>query len=142
MSWDTKVYQFYKPNTTRHNLAQGVIKMKSEHMIQNEIRLALANQGHLVFRTNVGKVKTADGRWFDTGLPIGFPDLFVIKKNGKFCGIEVKNQKGKVRETQQHFSETVLKPHQVIHGVARSVEDATKIVEEELVGYGYKEGES
>lgn len=113
--------------------------MKSEHTIQNEIRLTLANRGHLVFRTNVGKVKTSDGRWFDTGLPIGFPDLFVIKNNGKFCGIEVKNQNGKLRDTQKQFSQTVLKPNHVIHGVARSVDDAVKIVEEELVGYGYQD---
>lgn len=111
--------------------------MKSEHAIQKEIQFTLSNRGHLVFRANVGKVKTADGRWFDTGLPIGFPDLFVVNKNGKFCGVEVKNEKGRLRESQIEFSKRVLKPHGIPHGVARSVEDAIKIVEEETIGYGY-----
>lgn len=111
--------------------------MESEHSIQNRIRLELSNRGHLVFRANVGKVKTADGRWFDTGLPVGFPDLFVINRDGKFIGVEVKNRKGKLRESQKEFSERILKPHGIPHGVARSVEDAIKIVEEEVVGYGY-----
>lgn len=112
--------------------------MKSEHAIQNEIRLALGNHDCFVFRANVGKVKTADGRWFDTGLPPGFPDLFGFKKsNGKIFFIEVKNEKGRLRDVQKRFSEAVLKPNKTIHGVARSVEDALKIVDEELVGYGY-----
>lgn len=32
-----------------------------EHYIQDSIRVALAQAGYIVFRTNVGKVKTADG---------------------------------------------------------------------------------
>ena len=29
----------------------------------------------LLYRVNVGRVKTADGRWFSTGVPKGHPDL-------------------------------------------------------------------
>ncbi|HGH8651635.1 TPA: VRR-NUC domain-containing protein, partial [Streptococcus pyogenes] len=39
--------------------------------MQNLIRMELSQAGHMVFRANVGKVKTADGRFFDTGLPKG-----------------------------------------------------------------------
>ena len=44
--------------------------------LSNAIRLALSADGHCVYRANVGKFKMADGRWFDTGLPKGFSDLF------------------------------------------------------------------
>ena len=47
--------------------------MTAEHKIQNDIRVALTKNNCRVFRTNVGKVRMADGRWFDTGLPKGFP---------------------------------------------------------------------
>ena len=46
-----------------------------EHSIQKEIQVALSQHKCSVFRTNVGKVMTIDHRWFDTGLPQGFPDL-------------------------------------------------------------------
>jgi hypothetical protein len=44
--------------------------------LSNAIRLALSQDGHFICRANVGKFKMADGRWFDTGLPKGFSDLF------------------------------------------------------------------
>ena len=46
-----------------------------EHSIQKKIQVALSQHKCSVFRTNVGKVQTIDHRWFDTGLPQGFPDL-------------------------------------------------------------------
>lgn len=102
--------------------------MKSELLVQTEIRAALAKYC-LVFRGNVGKVKMIDGRWFDTGLPKGFPDIFGFRKqDGKFFAIEVKNEKGKLRPEQIRFGE-FLKTQPVLYGVARSVEDALKIVE-------------
>lgn len=105
--------------------------MKSESDIQNEIRLAL-NPYAVIFRTNVGKVKTADGRWFDTGLPKGFPDLCGYRKtDGKMIFLEVKNAKGKLRDVQEHFAATV-KGYPVIYGVPRSADDAVKIVLEEM----------
>lgn len=103
--------------------------MKSEHTIQNEIRVALSGKGHTVFRTNVGKVKTADGRWFDTGLPKGHPDLYGFRSDGKIFYIEVKNERGRVRPEQETFIK-IVKARGAIAGVARSVEDALKIVSE------------
>ncbi|EPZ45354.1 hypothetical protein HMPREF1229_0682 [Streptococcus pyogenes GA40634] len=38
--------------------------MTTESLIQNQIRVGLSQAGHMVFRANVGKVKTADGRFF------------------------------------------------------------------------------
>ncbi|MDT0896858.1 VRR-NUC domain-containing protein, partial [Staphylococcus pseudintermedius] len=40
----------------------------TEQDIQNLIRIAVS-KNNMIFRANVGKVRTADGRIFDTGLP-------------------------------------------------------------------------
>jgi len=36
-----------------------------EHVLQNDVRVALAQAGCIVFRANVGKGKMDNGRWFD-----------------------------------------------------------------------------
>lgn len=98
-----------------------------ESDIQNSIRLAL-NPYAVIFRTNVGKVKTADGRYFDTGLPPGHPDLYGFRKSdGKVIYIEVKTPKGKLRAKQKHFIEK-MKDYPIIIGVARSPDEAIEIV--------------
>ena len=101
--------------------------MKSEQEVQNEIRVALTQAGYIVFRTNVGKVKTADDRWFDTGLPKGHPDLYGFRPDGKIFYIEVKNASGRVRPEQQRFID-IVKTRGAIAGVARNVEEALRIV--------------
>ena len=99
----------------------------TEQDIQNLIRAELSKHA-LVFRANVGKVKTHDGRYFDTGLPPGFCDLFGFRKSdGKIFFIEVKTPKGRVRPVQEKFME-IVKRNGAIVGVARSVDDALKII--------------
>lgn len=113
--------------------------MISEHEIQSRILVAVSQHRCTIFRSNVGKVKTNDGRWFDTGLPKGHPDLYGFKwSNGKVFYLEIKNAKGKPRQDQIRFHH-MLTSHNIIHGIARSVNDALKIVDEELVGYGFKD---
>jgi len=103
-----------------------------EAAIQDSIRVALAQAGYVVFRTNVGKVKQSDGRWFDTGLPSGFPDLMGFKpENGMTFFIEVKTATGIRRKDQVIFANG-LRDKQCIYGVARSAEEALKIVKNEL----------
>jgi len=103
-----------------------------EAAIQNSIRVALAQAGYVVFRTNVGKVKTADGRFFDTGLPSGFPDLIGFKpENGRIFFIEVKTPVGRRRKDQVIFANG-LRGKNVIYGVARSADEAVTIVRDEL----------
>lgn len=103
-----------------------------EQAIQDSIRVVLAQSGYIVFRTNVGKVKTADGRWFDTGLPSGFPDLMGYKpENGRIFFIEVKTPQGRRRKDQVIFANG-LRDKSVIYGVARSSEEAVTIVRDEL----------
>jgi len=103
-----------------------------EQATQDAIRVALAQAGYIVFRANVGKVKTTEGRWFNTGLPSGFPDLFGYKpENGKIYFIEVKTPQGKRRADQVRFANG-LRNKQAIYGVARSAEEAVTIVRDEL----------
>lgn len=127
-----------------------------EHELQKRIQVALSGAGCVVFRTNVGKgllirraqiIKRYDNgtalvagtfNYFDSGLPVGHPDLYGFRKNdGKVFYIEVKTKRG-VISTKQTMFHNMLHKNGIIHGVARSVEDALKIVEEGAVGYGYK----
>lgn len=111
--------------------------MTLEHKIQNDIRVAISQNDCTIFRANVGKVRTDKGIWFDTGLPNGYPDLFGFKHdNTKIFFIEVKNENGRARPDQIQFHH-FLESRGVIHGIARSADDAIKIVNEELIGYGY-----
>lgn len=113
--------------------------MAEEHKIQNQIRLTLSQHGYINFRANVGKIRLPDGRWFDTGLPRGFPDLFGFKpKNGKIYFLEVKSSSGRARKDQVAFHQA-LTNYRVIHGLVRSPEEALAVVEGELVGYGFKD---
>lgn len=95
--------------------------------VQNSIRLALSPHA-ITFRTNVGKVKTVDGRWFDTGLTKGHSDLTGFKKtDGRIFFIEVKNKKGRPSKEQLHFIKT-MQSNGALAGIARSAEDALKII--------------
>lgn len=102
--------------------------MKSEKAIQNEIMLAVSQNGCKIFRTNAGEIKTADGRVVKL-LPKGFPDLMGYRiSDGRFLAIEVKNEKGKLRKEQKVFAKLFDKSP-VLYGVARSAEDALKIIQ-------------
>ena len=99
----------------------------TEHDIQNEIRAAVSPYA-IMFRINVGSGKTVDGRYFNTGVPPGFSDLFGFRKNdGKAVFIEVKSTKGIPTAKQIKFLETVRK-NGAIAGIARSAEEAIKII--------------
>ena len=108
-----------------------------EHSIQKEIQVALSRHKCSVFRTNVGKVQTIDHRWFDAGLPQGHFDLYGFRwVDNRVFYIEVKSKTGKPREDQIRFHE-FLASHNVIHGIARSVQDALMIVDGSLCGFGF-----
>lgn len=98
-----------------------------EHDLQNLIRLELTKRGYTVFRSNVGKIRMSDGRWFDTGLPKGFSDLFAVKQ-GKVFFIEVKVRPNVPSPEQLNFV-TQMQAKGCSAGVAYSVEDALKICE-------------
>lgn len=103
--------------------------IKSEHAIENEIMLALSECGNKVFRSNAGKIRTQEGRTVIL-FPPGFPDICGWRgSDGKFFAIEIKNERGRLRDSQKRFREMV-KYEPILYGVARSVKDAIEIVEE------------
>ncbi len=101
--------------------------MTTEHRIQNEIRLALSDKC-VIFRINVGVVKTPDGRYFDTGVPKGFSDLFGFRKSdGRAVFIEVKTAKGRASPEQQRFIKQMT-AYGAIAGICRSAEEALDLI--------------
>lgn len=102
---------------------------KSEATIQSEILVAMNKRGHRLWRSNAGKIKNAQtGTWVNL-MPAGFADVFGFRKSdGKFIAIEVKNAKGKLRPEQVKFAE-FAKMQPILYGVARSVDEAIKIIE-------------
>lgn len=111
---------------------------KREQEIQNDIRVAVSLDHCKVFRANVGSIRLPNGRYFQTGLPPGYPDLHGYKiSNGKIFYLEIKTPTGRPRPDQIQFHNQLMTDH-IIHGIARSPEDALKIIDEELVGYGFK----
>ena len=102
----------------------------TEHEIQNEIRKAVSPYA-VIFRINVGKGRTVDGRYFNTGVPPGFSDLFGVRRSdGKAIFIEVKKPSGKTAEHQKSFIEK-MKKLGAVAGVAHSPEEAIKLITEE-----------
>lgn len=99
----------------------------TEHEIQNEIRIALAPYATM-FRVNVGTGFTKDGRYFNTGVPPGFSDLFGVRKSdGKAVFIEVKTPKGRPTDKQVKFINQMEK-HGAIAGICRSAEEAVNLI--------------
>lgn len=101
----------------------------TEQDIQNEIRLALAPYC-VIYRINVGTGITKDGRYFNTGVPKGFSDLFgVRKKDGKAVFLEVKTAKGQPTAEQINFLER-MKCNGAVVGICRSAQEAIKLITE------------
>ena len=101
--------------------------MTEEHKIQNDIRIALSKIC-VIFRINVGTGWTKDGRYFNTGVPRGFSDLFGVRKSdGKAVFIEVKTKQGVPSKEQLQFI-SEMKKAGAIAGIARSVQGAIDIV--------------
>ena len=103
--------------------------IKSEAQIQAEIMVAVSQAGHKIFRTNAGSVRTADGRNIKL-MPKGFPDCAGWHKDtGQFFAIEVKNERGRLREDQKQFAK-FAETQPILYGVARSASDALKILKQ------------
>jgi hypothetical protein len=91
--------------------------------LMHRIMEAVSKRGCLVFRSNVGKVRTPDGRWFDTGLPKGFPDLFgFLPRSGRIFFIECKVKPNKPTPEQVNFLH-VARSLGAIAFVAYSIEE-------------------
>jgi hypothetical protein len=118
---------------------------KSEHRIQDEIRLALSQYG-IVLRLNSGKAYGGERVWDSKRnqyilinlrpvalCPKGTADVLFIGDNGKVAFIECKDNKGRPTEQQEAFIK-VMKKYGHRAGVARSVEDALEIIGVDISG--------
>ena len=102
---------------------------RSEANIQNDILIALSNAGAIVFRNNVGALKDKTGRPVRYGVGgNGGSDIIGICPDGRFLAVEVKKNTGRATEDQLRFIEAV-RAKGGRAGVARSVEDALRILE-------------
>lgn len=120
----------------------------TEHDIQNAIRLKLSDLGYYTERINVGsgylipkplmdrlkrsltgelKAKLDKIPYFTTGAVRGRSDLSAIK-NGRIYFIEVKTELGVASDEQLNFIEQMQSRYGCKAGIARSVEDAVRIV--------------
>ena len=112
---------------------------KSEHLIQNEICVALSSENSCVFRTNAGTFyqgKRVYSQEFKQwvlinlrpikGLPEGFSDLVYVGENN-IAFIETKNATGKARKQQEIF---INRMRELGHkaGIARSIDEAMQII--------------
>ena len=111
---------------------------KSEHTIQNEIRIGLSQYG-IVLRLNSGKFWQGKRVWSNEykqyvlinlrpvqGCPEGTSDLLFIGEND-IAFIEVKDNNGKLRSEQERFIR-IIQEYGHKAGVSRSVDDALKII--------------
>lgn len=107
--------------------------MKKESNIQRAIQLAASAHGCVLHRNNIGAYKHhKDGYFIQYGVGgAGGSDLIGWDKNGTFVAIEVKTKTGKASENQINFINQVRKSGGKA-GIARSVEDALKIITGEL----------
>lgn len=101
--------------------------IKSEHQIQNEIRLWCGQHDIIAFRCNVGRVLTSQNIWFDTGLPSGFSDLLICIRGGKTIFCECKTATGKQRPDQKEFEKTMT-DFGYTYIVARSLEQFVQLI--------------
>ena len=115
---------------------------KSEHRIQQEIQIDLSQHG-IVLRLNSGKFWQGKRVWSNEfnqyvlinlrpvqGCPEGTPDLLFLGENNNVAFIECKDDKGTTREKQKKFIE-IMHRYGIKAGVARSVEDALRIVKDD-----------
>jgi len=110
----------------------------SEQRIQQQIRLACSTGDTRLFRNNTGTLRDQHGRPVQFGLCKGSADLIgwkrvtvtpemVGQQVAVFLSIEVKTPTGRLRPEQKQWLDTV-RAAGGIAGVARSVEDALRIV--------------
>lgn len=101
---------------------------RSEANIQNDILVALSKAGATVWRNNTGALQDKTGRLVRYGLCKGSSDIIGICPDGRFLAVEVKKTTGRVTEDQVRFIDAV-RAKGGRSGVARSVEDALRILE-------------
>lgn len=122
----------------------------TEHDIQAKVMLELSKHGK-VFRTNAGEYYQGEVTWSREyrqnvlvnlrrikGLPKGFSDLMVVTPGGHVAFVETKTPVGRPTKEQIQFIENMRKLG-CAAGIARSPEDALKIITMEVEDHGIRD---
>lgn len=112
---------------------------KSEHTIQDDIRIALSEHG-ICLRLNSGRAYGGDRIWDNKRgqfilvnirpvalCPKGTADLVFFGEDGTTAFIECKDHKGRTTDDQKRFL-ALMEQYGFKTGVARSTEDALNII--------------
>ena len=107
----------------------GVVEqVTEEHRIQNEV-MAVCSEYAILFRVNVVRGQSRDGRYISSGVPAGYSDLSGVRfSDGRAVFIEVKTPTGRVSKEQKNFLHQMQKAG-AIAGVCRSAEEAVELIE-------------
>lgn len=110
--------------------------MTPEQVLDKNIMLICGKNNWFCFHTNVGKIKFYDERqekerFFDTGLPKGWPDLMIITDFGKVFYCETKIHPRKPTADQLKIIK-LLREKGVLAFVCYSIEEFKMVVKNEL----------
>lgn len=109
--------------------------MTKEKRLMNEIRLWCGEHDLICIRANVGKVRMKDGGWFDTGLPVGYPDLTIIGYGFIiYCECKIKPNKP-TKEQIAFLAEMNKRGHGTL--IAYSLDDLIEYMKEENYEFRY-----
>ena len=110
--------------------------MTPEQVLTKNIMIWCGEHDMLCFHTNVGKIKFWDPvqeqeRFFDTGLPKGWPDLMILTNKGKaiYCETKIRPR----RPTAEQFTTIkLLNSRGFTAFVAYNMDDFTSEMEKAL----------
>ena len=101
-----------------------------EVRLMKEIQLWCGQHNFIAFHTNVGKVKMWDGRYFDTGLPVGWPDLMILTDKGQVIFCETKVKPNRPTKEQLNTIDVLVKRGFlafVCYSVEQFIEEVSKV---------------
>lgn len=101
--------------------------MNPESKLMHLIMAALSAEGCFVLRTNSGVYYDSQGNRITIGFK-GLSDLVGFRPDGKFFALEIKTATGRPSEEQIKFIDFCHRKG-IPAGIARSVEDALRILE-------------
>ena len=77
--------------------------MTPEQVLDKKIMLWCGEHNWLCFHINVGKIKLPNGTYFQTGVPVGWPDLIILTNDCRVMFCETKIHPRKPTPQQLNF---------------------------------------
>lgn len=108
--------------------------MTPEQALDKKIMLYCGKRNWLCFHINVGKFRLPDGTYFQTGVPVGYPDLTILTNDNRVIFCETKIHPRKPTIEQINFIEN-LRMRGFKAFVAYTLEEFIKEVENEQISY-------